>query len=161
VFDQIDKNQDGFIQLDDLHESFKKAYSNPHFEPKTSALLFERFDKNGDHALDLDEYGSLLESLNQHHKEFLETDFKHDANGLVNASELLKVFERKGYTFSVELLTSIVYQLTNKDNSTTGLKFDNFLYLVFRFDQLLTQYYKTNTSATSYSQLEKFIKNNF
>ena len=143
----------------ELHESLKKTYSIPQFDPNAVAFLMEKFDKNGDKKIDFFEFYDLFDRLNVLHKEFLDADFKNDSNGLVDSRELQAILKRKGYDLSMELFDFIMANMS-KGNRTYGLKFDKYIGVIARLDHLIGKFSRSY-NGQNLSNLEKFLKEMF
>jgi Ca2+-binding EF-hand superfamily protein len=161
IFDQIDLNKDDRINFSEMQAMLKKTYSIPHFDSYAVNVLIERYDKDGDKQIDLGEFVELFDGINGLHKEFLDADFRYDANGYIDARELSNIFKRKGYSFGTDLYHYIVGEMS-RGSSSHGLKFDKYIGIMARFEFLINKYtrcFKKNEKSAD--DLEKYLRAKF
>jgi Ca2+-binding EF-hand superfamily protein len=161
IFDQIDLNRDGRINFNEMSDMLKKTYSIPRFDSYAVNVLIERYDRDGDKQIDFGEFFELFNGINGLHKEFLDADFRYDANGHIDARELNNIFKSKGYSFGIDLYHYVVSEMS-RGSSSHGLKFDKYIGIMARFEFLINKYnrcFKKNEKSPD--ELEKYLRAKF
>jgi hypothetical protein len=122
-------------------------------------MLMSKYDRNGNNAIDFDEYFDLHQGINVLHKEFVDIDFEHHLNGRLSVIELTDLFRRKGFNFTFDFCEFLIRGMS-RDKREDGLTFDKYLGAMARIDTLINQYQR-NSQLRQYQTLENFIRNNF
>lgn len=135
----------------------KKTFGLKKVDPEAASLLLARYGK--DNKVSANEFNNLFNGINGLHKEFLDADFKKDANGYLDASELANAFKKHGHAdLSPDFFTWLIVELEGRDNNKpgSGLQFDKYIRVAERFDQLAGQFKKNGGES-----LEKYARDNF
>lgn len=135
------------MSADDLAKTLANVYSLPKFDQEAAEALVNKYDQNKDSKIDASEFFPLFEGIGALHKEFVDTDYANDANGLLDAKELAQVFKKRGRKdeqLSAELFHWIILEVSKQPDGKTvptyGLKFDKFVRVVEQFDELVKQF---------------------
>ncbi len=153
----MDTNRDGTIMANELQEALRRGLQMNDFNMKTIQLLISRYDKNGDMEINFDEFFDLFCNINEEYESFLIMD--KDSSGYVNCDEFSLAMNSKGYNFSPKFFKFIVGEIGKHSNSR-GMKFDNYIRAMARFDYLCEYYRKTPYFHNNHN-LESYLKNTF
>lgn len=157
IFNEMDMNGDGTITSNELREALRRGQSMNEFNLKTIQLLISRYDKNGDMEINFDEFFDLYCNLNEEFESFLIMDMA--GSGYIDQEEFCHAMTNKGYNFSQKFFKFIVGEIGKHSNSR-GIKFDNYIRAMARFDYLC-EYYKKTPYFHNNHNLESYLKNTF
>ena len=152
----MDLNGDGSITSRELQQTLRQIQAGSEFCLKTVELLIAKYDKNGDREIEFSEFTDLFNNLNEEFENFLMMD--SDDSGTIDLDEFESSFTKKGYNFSHDFFKSIIHEL-HKHTGVYGLKFDNYIRIMARFDFLCKSY--RNTPYFHKHSLEQYLKKTF
>ena len=136
----MDINNDGSITSNELQLTLQQTQSGAEFNIKTIDLLIAKYDKNGDKEISFEEFAELYNSLNEEFLNFLMMD--SDGSGTIDLEEFSASINNKGFQFSNKFYSSIMDEI-RKHTGIYGIKFDNYIRIMARFDFLCQTYRKT------------------
>ena len=153
----MDINHDGSITAVELQEALRRGQANNEFNIKTIELLISRCDKNSDRQITFDEFFDLYCNLNDEFEAFLMMD--EDGSNSIDFNEFSMAMINKGYTFSKKFFMFIVDEI-GKHTKSYGIKFDNYIRVMARFEYLCDYYRKTPYFHNKHN-LESYLKSTF
>ena len=156
LFDEMDRNRDGRIATQELHEALRKGQGNAEFDPYTVSVVLQKYDRDHDGQIEFNEFFDLYNGLTGQFNEFL--DFDADNSGSIDGRELTNIMRRKGYNFSPDLFNYVVYEISRRSGKN-GVSFDTYVRVIARFDFLRTQY--NSNKQLQNMPLEAYIRNSF
>lgn len=151
----MDRNRDGEISAQELHECLKRGQTNYEFDPYTVSFLLEKYDQNRDNEIGFQEFHDLYMGLNVQYNEFLDID--QDSSGFIDGRELGNALRRRGYNFSQEIFDYVVNEIARRSGKR-GISFDVYVRVTARFDFLRNQYSRSPYQSVP---LEKYIRDYF
>ena len=131
----MDLNGDGSITSHELQQTLRQA--GLEFCLETVELLIAKYDENGDREIEFSEFTDLFNNLNEEFENFLMMD--SDDSGTIDLDEFESSLTKKGYDFSHDFFQFIMHEL-HKHTDIDGLKFDNYIRIMARFDFLYKSY---------------------
>lgn len=153
----MDANHDGSITAIELQEALRRGQGVSDFNIKTIHLLISKYDKNGDREISFDEFYDLYCNLNEEYENFLMMD--EDGSGYIDLDEFQSAMVSKDYNFTRKFFKFIVEEI-GKHTASSGIKFDNYIRVMARFDYLCAYYQKTPYFHNKHS-LQSYLKNTF
>jgi len=158
IFQEIDHNNDGEINFQELHQALKKGNPfNSEFDPKTAKLLLSKYDRDNDDEINFDEFYNLFQGINLQFNEFLDID--KDSSGTIDSSELASYLHKKGYKFSKSFYDYLMFELSKLMHNNNGVSFDLYVRVIAKIDYLRTQF--NHRYHKNDGNLEEYVKQNF
>lgn len=162
IFDDIDHNNDGEINGQELHEALQKGQPNSTFDPKTVYFLLKKFDQNNDDEISFEEFYNLFIGINNQYNDFLDIDV--DFSGTIDSVELATVLRKKNCNFSQNFFNYFIEELA-KRTGKNSISFDMYVRVIARIDYLRQQFnQERNKNAQNGDQsknIEYYIANQF
>jgi Ca2+-binding EF-hand superfamily protein len=152
----MDLNGDGSITSHELQQTLRQMQAGSEFSLKTVELLIAKYDKNGDREIEFSEFADLFNNLNDEFENFLMMDT--DDSGTIDITEFETAFTKKGYNFHHDFF-KLIMEKVHKHTGCDGIKFDNYIRIMARFDFLCKSY--RNTPYFHKNSLEHYLKKTF
>jgi Ca2+-binding EF-hand superfamily protein len=162
LFKRADRDKDGKIDFDELHNALRKELRLERFDELTVGLLIDKFEKNDDNKLTFSEFYKCFINVNEELSIFMKID--QNSNGFIDAKELSKGMRRNGYDFSNEFYDQIYDDICVEYNIRKGITFDLFIRISARFQYLEEKFDKMDRyKRKKYydDSLEEFILRKF
>lgn len=158
LFDDIDHNNDGHINFNELYEALRKGQPNSRFDQMTVKILLDKYDRNHDNEISFDEFYNLFVGINEQYNEFLDTDV--DGSGSVEMNELNELLRKRRLTFSSSFYHFLFAGIFSRIQSNR-ITFDIYVRLIARLDKLLFDYNRQSHGHKRENDFESFVRANF
>src|SRR4051794_39392180 len=93
IFQGVDRDRSGRISADELQRALSNGTWTP-FNPETCRLMIGMFDRDGDGAIDFNEFSALWQYINDWTKCF--KSFDRDNSGNIDKGELVQALTQFG-----------------------------------------------------------------
>jgi Ca2+-binding EF-hand superfamily protein len=124
IFQGVDSDRSGRISSDELQRALSNGTWTP-FNPETCRLMIGMFDKDGDGAIDFNEFTALWQYINDWTKCF--KTFDRDNSGNIDRGELVQALTQFGYRLSESFYSLLLKKF---DRTQAGrIVFDDFIQL--------------------------------
>ncbi|CAK8682364.1 unnamed protein product [Clavelina lepadiformis] len=154
-FQSVDQDRSGKISALELQQALMNNKMKQ-FNHETCRLMIGMFDSNRDGTINLNEFSSLWNYIQQWRSCF--DSFDTDRSGNIDCQELHKAFHTFGYKLSIDFCRLIV-RVFDK-SSANSIDFDDFIQVCVSLHTLTDKFRAKDTNQSGFVQLhyEQFLE---
>lgn len=151
LFNGVDRNRNGRLSESELSSALVNGdYSK--FDRDTVRLMIKMFDRDGDGAIDFEEFGNLWRYLRAWRKIFDKFDL--NKNGMISFDEYCRATGRFGYSLSVPCMQYMYDTYTHLDRyGHRTMSFDLFVQSFIHLKRTTDSFKKFDTDRDGYITL--------